>query len=132
MKSVYCNSNKLTALNISGCYKITTIDCCYNQIGALNTASLTSLSILRCESNLLTSLDASDCGKLKILRCQKNKITAEITEWFDNIFTFEYDRRYTNYRKDYSEDVNGKLVYKDNGVGWWYPGEPDKGYHKRD
>ena len=153
IRTVRCYGNQITSIDASGCAKLEELSCSQNQLTSLNVKGCVALYELSCHDNKLTSLDASDCGKLHVLRCQKNeisslvlpvtttlkylwcqknKITAEIPEWFDNITTFEYDRRYTNYRKDYSEDVNGKLVYKDNGVGWWYPGEPDKGYHKRD
>ena len=36
---------------------------------------------------------------------------------------FTYDRRYL-----YWGVLEGKR-YKDNGYGWWYPGEPQKGVH---
>lgn len=122
-----CSDNQLTSLNLDGCSSIEDLYCLNNQLTTLDVSSCGKLNLLSCANNLISSLVMAEHPKLRYLWCKKNKILSEIPEWFDKIGTFEYDQRYTNYRKD----ENGQLVYKDNGVGWWYPGEPGKGSHKR-
>jgi hypothetical protein len=56
---------------------------------------------------------------LKRLDCRRNRITREISGIFAEIYDFSYDRRYA-----YSMDDYGNWLWTDNGVGWWWPGEP--------
>ena len=44
-----------------------------------------------------------------------------IPDWFSQITNFNYEKRY-----QYSKFTG---TYTDKGYGWWYPGEPEKGYH---
>ncbi|GHT78116.1 hypothetical protein AGMMS50262_20360 [Bacteroidia bacterium] len=99
---LYCQVNQLTSLDVSGC---------------------TSLTELFCFDNQLTSLNVSGCTSLTEFSCSYNKILSEIPEWFRQLTLFEHDSRYSYYTE------NDETKYTDNGVGWWYPGEPGKGYH---
>ena len=41
-----------------------------------------------------------------------------------------YTYSYTYETDKYGDEI--KVVHvKDNGIGWWYPGEPETGAHKR-
>ena len=86
------------------------IDLDYNNlIGTIDLSGCTQLTELYCVGNRLTSLDVSGC-----------KITQEIPEWFKQLGYFFHDQRYT---------YNNDGTYTDNGIGWWYPGEPESGRH---
>jgi hypothetical protein len=91
-------------------------------------SDFSKLEYLYCYNNQLVSLDVSGCTSLKSLSCSKNKIVSIIPNWFSQ-FSFSYDQRY-RYKKVY-ENGQEFIKYEDNGVGWWYPGEPDRGYHKK-
>ena len=124
-----CYNNQLTSLNVSGCTALTGLICYNNQLTSLNVSGCKTLISLYCYNNQLTMLNVSDCTSLKELRCKNNKINSEIPAWFSQMTTFKYDIRY-EYEKEYDEDSNSYVVkHKDNGVGWWYPGEPEKGRH---
>ena len=120
-----CSNNQLTSLDVSSCTSLATLWCSSNQLTSLDVSGCTSLMSLYCYVNQLTSLDISGCTSLGRLVCHENQISSEIPDWFSQLTIFEYDQRYT-YSSEYT---NG---YQDNGYGWWYPGEPEKGYHGRD
>ena len=122
-----CYDNQLTSLDVSSCTALQGLDCENNQLTSLNVSGCTALMWLDCYCNQLTSLDVSGCTALKWLGCYGNKISQVIPEAFDKLDRFNYDQRYT----DYYRDKDGVLHYTDHGVGWWYPGEPQKGYHGR-
>ena len=120
-----CGGNQLPSLDISACTSLQTLYCGKNQLTSLDVSGCTSLVYLQCSNNQLTSLDVYECTSLVDLYCKYNQISSEIPDWFSQLTAFEYDQRYT-YSPEYT---NG---YQDNGYGWWYPGEPEKGYHGRD
>ena len=124
-----CGHNQLTSLNVSGCTSLVELGCGHNQLTSLNVSGCTSLHYLWCSFNQLTSLNVSSCTSLVELSCGDNNIKSEIPDWFLQLERFIYDQRYTYW----TEEINNKAYrrYKDNGVGWWYPGEPQKGSHSR-
>lgn len=142
-----CSSNQLASLDVSGCTALQWLNCSSNQLASLDVSSCTALVELNCGSNQLTSLDVSKCTLLKDLGCSSNKLTSfnvsgctalvylfcynnrinqEIPDWFSQLITFSYDVRYKYYYDD------GIKKWKDQGYGWWYPGEPAKGKHSPD
>jgi hypothetical protein len=125
LENLSCHNNQLTSLDVSGCTLLEYLNCSNNQLPSLDVFSCTLLEELNCSENQLTSLDVSNCTLLKHLYCHENQISSEIPDWFSQLTGFQYDQRYT-YNSEYT---NG---YQDNGYGWWYPGEPEKGYHGRD
>ena len=122
-----CSNNKLTSLDVSTCTDLWLLVCYYNELTSLDVSNCTALKILECEDNQLTSLDVSRCTELYYLRCRNNKISQVIPKALGmlSMSNFWYDRRYTNYYRD----KDGLLHYTDNIIGWWFPGEPQKGYH---
>lgn len=120
-----CQNNQLTSLNVSGCKALEILGCGNNQLSSLNLSGCTMLKTISCGSNQLTSLNVSSCTALEELWCAMNKITQVIPDYLDGV-DFNYDVRY-----EYWPDKDGQLRYTDRGVGWWYPGEPGKGYHGR-
>ena len=126
LRGLSCSSNQLTTLDVSGCTALEELQCDDNQLTTLDVSGCKSLRSLDCSDNQLTTLDVSGCTALWRLYCKDNKITREISGIFAKIDDFSYDRRYTYLGRDYD---NNCWHWTDNGVGWWYPGEPDKGYH---
>ena len=123
--SLHCYNNQLTSLDVSGCAALGVLSTFNNHLTSLNVSKCTSLLNLLCQNNQLTSIDVSACTTLEILRCYDNPITQMITDSFSRIQDFEYDRRY-----DYPEDGEYFWYYTyGDHHGWYYPGEPQKGYH---
>ena len=120
-----CSYNQLTTLDVSGCTALRELFCDSNQLTTLDVSGCTALEGLVCTTNQLISLDVSGCTALEWLYCYDNKITREISGIFAEIDYFYYDSRYT----DYWCDFDGNLHWTDNGVGWWWPGEPHDGPH---
>jgi hypothetical protein len=109
------NSPQLTNLDAYSCgLKKFTID------------SGESLKSLDLRHNELTSLvlPPENFPVLMNLNCEDNKITALVPKIFDYIKSsggsVYYDRRY---------EYKNCVMIKDNGVGFWYPGEPESGCH---
>lgn len=98
-----------------------------NLVGMADLSGCTALVDLCCYNNQLKSLDVSGCTALNYLNCSGNPITQMITEPFLSIPYFYYDRRY-NYYTDDDGRTYWEYCYSD-GHGWYYPGEPQKGYH---
>ena len=139
------NCPKLTGLTVSGiktlksidvsrCYGLKSLGCGGNNLTSLNVTGCSNLETLTCVMNNLTRLDVSSCTKLKSLACENNPITQEIT-FEDSIPHFRYDYRFEYWvETQYDEDGNEYQVLlwgysKEDQTGWYYAGEPGKGYH---
>ena len=74
LTKLYCNSNALTSLNVSGLSKLTTLDCYDNAtLTSLDASGLSSLETLWCSNCALTSLNVSGLTELTKLECYANK-----------------------------------------------------------
>lgn len=143
LKYLYCENNKIPSINVSGNSFLREIDCVNNELHSLDASNCTDLEDLACYNNKLTSLNISGCSNIRYLDCSNNNlislsisgfsnfeylncsfnsISQIIIPEFDKLLYFYYDVRYV-----YQSDG----TYNDLGIGWWYPGEPDKGYHGR-
>lgn len=109
LKSLYVSDTQITSLEISTCGNLTKLDCSDN-------ASLSKL-VMSERNSTLQELSAIN-----------TKITSVIYDWLKPS-SFYYHERYGYYE----EVVDGETVinYIDSGYGWWYPGEPNRGYHKK-
>lgn len=76
LKYLYCNSNQLTGLNVSGNTVLTTLSCNGNQLTNLNVSGDTALTGLYCGSNRLTNLDVRSNTALTALSCEGNQLTS--------------------------------------------------------
>lgn len=119
-----CSDNHLTSLNVSGCTSLLSLECAHNQLSHLNVSGCTALQVLSCYDNQLSGLDISTCTKLRTLYCYDNRFNREISGAFLKLPQFVYDIKY-----DYYYDDAGVLRTDTREYGWWYPGEPEKGYH---
>jgi hypothetical protein len=66
---------KITALDVTECSSLTTLNCTNNNIGVLDVSSLTSLTYLNCANNSIGVLDVSALTSLTFLRCPNNNIS---------------------------------------------------------
>lgn len=141
---VYCFTNRLTALDIAGYRTLSTLHCSDNDLRQLDVSGCKSLTSLYASYNYLETLTASDDMSLVTLDLTRNRmkqiplelchygakvycagntdVNSEIPEHADSFVEFEHDARY-----EYG--LGG--MFTDRGYGWWYPGEPQSGAHKR-
>lgn len=129
MESVDIRQKPLEVLDLSGCAGLKRIFLQDVLVTALDISASTQLEWLNCTG--VASLSAltlpASCPNIQGVGVGGTKILHEIPDWFPK--NFSYEQRYTDYKVTY--DKGEKVVtYTDKGYGWWYPGEPDKGYHR--
>ncbi len=73
--SLYCEGQRLTALNVTRNTELTSLDCNGNDLTALDVSNNTELTKLYCNSNKLNSLDLSNNIELTELNCWSNRLT---------------------------------------------------------
>ena len=76
LEELYCDDNQLTSLSVNGCTKLTKLYCGKNQLTWLNLSSNLALTGLGCSENQLTSLDISNNTLLNYLSCSNNQLTS--------------------------------------------------------
>ncbi|MBE5900785.1 MAG: hypothetical protein E7280_02650 [Lachnospiraceae bacterium] len=81
LKSLNCNNNKLTKLDVSKNIWLTSLRCKENKLTKLNVRKNTELYRLCCHKNKIRKLDVSRNEKLYTLFCQKNKLTKLDLRW---------------------------------------------------
>ena len=74
LKTLYCNSNGLTSLDITKNVALTTLSCENNQLTTLDLSKNGALTTLYCETNQLSTLDLSNNVALSDLACTNNKL----------------------------------------------------------
>jgi Leucine-rich repeat (LRR) protein len=74
--NLYCIDNRLTALDVSNNTVLKELHCDDNQLTALDVSSNTTLQMLSCSNNQLTVLDVSNNTNLEYLFCDNNQLTA--------------------------------------------------------
>jgi len=75
IKSLFCNNNFLTALDLSNNTALETLSCGFNGLSTLNISNNTALISLNCFLNNLTTLDVSNNTNLTSLACGDNNLT---------------------------------------------------------
>ena len=73
---LYCSSNQLTALDVSGATELWRLSCFSNQLTALDVSQNTTLTELYCSSNQFSALDVSQNTALTELYCESNQLSA--------------------------------------------------------
>ena len=76
LTNLICSSNSLTSLDVSGLTALTNLTCSSNSLTSLDVSGLTALTNLDCSSNSLTSLNVSGCTALTYLICSNNSLTS--------------------------------------------------------
>lgn len=141
LAKLFCTKNKsLEVLHVINCKDLKYLDCEENCLTDLQVLGLESLEFLWCSDNYLTELNVSDLPSLSSLACLHNRIVSVIPNKLKNI-DFYYDQLYEY--KYFSEDDIEKgwikirpskyegdyICYRKNQYGWYYTGEPNRGYH---
>ena len=74
LKTLYCDYNKLTEIDLSKNTALTSLNCANNQLKKLNLANNKELKTLNCNNNSLLELDISNNLELTLLRCYSNSL----------------------------------------------------------
>ncbi|MBR6269854.1 MAG: leucine-rich repeat domain-containing protein [Bacteroidales bacterium] len=74
LKELYCNSNLISELDLSGNLRLEILQCGSNQLATLSLFKNTALKEINCDINQLTRLDVVSCKALTKLECRYNKI----------------------------------------------------------
>ena len=76
LKNLICTGNQLSAINLSKNTALEVLDCSNNKLTAIDVSKNTALTTLDCYDNQLTALDVSANTALEFLNCSNNKLTA--------------------------------------------------------
>ncbi len=76
LSTLFCYSNKIEDLNISGCTAITALNCEDNELKAIDVSHLTELVTLKCARNNIEELNISSNTNLNYIACQSNDLMA--------------------------------------------------------
>lgn len=133
LETINISKTNLSSLDFNGCTALTDFTCRGNgKLASLNLSGCTSMIKLLCDDNPnLTDLTLMTFAPLEHVNFSDTKVSMEIPAFFPSgIYDFYYERRYTDYNKVWDSANNEWVVtYIDNGYGWWFPGEPERGYH---
>ncbi len=72
---LYITVSPLQRLNLSGCTRLTYLDCSSSELNSLDLSGCTALSYLDCSFNRLTRLDLSANTELEYLNCAANQLS---------------------------------------------------------
>lgn len=110
LTTLICNSNQLTALDLSKNTALTKLICSSNQLTTLNLSKNTSLKQIECYVNQLTALDLATNINLDNLDCSSNKLTTlDVT----NNVALTSLKCYGNKLSTLDFNKNSKLFYLD-------------------
>lgn len=125
-------------LDISGCYELKKAYIKGNQstvipLQKLNASNCSSLQYLNCQNSLLSDLSVSGCNNLLEFDVKNTMMKENVDEFLEknNILPTSYDCRY-GYEYVRLEDFKPQWYVSkaiDRGIGWWFTGEPGRGYH---
>ena len=116
LEKLYCESNQLTALDVSKNTSLTLLRCRDNQLTTLDLSKNTALTILYCQNNQLPTLDLSKNTALNTLGCIGNPIDAEgMTNFVAHLPTAD-DGWF--YALDQDETMYVSQVLSANNKGW--------------
>lgn len=125
-------------LDISGCLELKKAYIKGNQstvipLQKLNASNCSSLQYLHCQNSLLSDLSVSGCNNLLEFDVKNTMMKENVDEFLEknNILPTSYDCRY-GYEYVRLEDFKPQWYVSkviDRGIGWWFTGEPGRGYH---
>ena len=127
LKSLWMSLDTGGNISVSGCASLQTFRIGWNIAGLSVTScpALTSITARECK---MSSFQASALPSLTDLDLYNNKnLTGVMLPIFDEVrskpgSSLAYDQRYWYYSDG---------TWRDNGYGYWYEGEPDRGYHRK-
>ena len=97
------------------------------QLGSLSVSNCPVLTYMSCERLALYSLEISGTPILSKLHCRYNEnLTGLMLPIFEQMFENGYEPYYDQrYKYDYAGNM-----FQDLGYGFYYEGEPERGYHR--
>lgn len=107
LRTLYCNNNSLTSLDVSGMTHLITLMCYSNTLTTVNVSGMTALQEFNCSSNQLTTLDLTGTG-LVSLDCSHNSLTSLNVSGLTLLETLE-----TRYNSLTTLNVNGLTGLKE-------------------
>ena len=84
---LYCDTNNLTSLDVTGLTNLEKLSCYGNQLTSLDVSGLANLTTLECYNNNLTSLDVTGLTNLENLYCYNNNLTELDVTGLTNLIT---------------------------------------------
>ncbi len=75
LKSLKCEENWLTTLDLTGCDSLEVLVCHSNQLRKLDLSNLKSLKTIWCWDNYLKTLDLRECKAIELIYCWGNPMT---------------------------------------------------------
>ena len=78
LKTLSCQRNLLTELDVSNNSELKSLDCGENQLSALDVSNHPALEDLSSYNNPLTALNVSNCPALKKLSCELDRLLSEL------------------------------------------------------
>ena len=119
------------AISVSGC---PLLEDCYIRslnpeymLGSFSLSDCPALTYLFCERLNLQSFEVSGVPAIQNLYCRYNEgIGGEMLPVFEQMFAAGY---YPKYDVRYTYDYKGEVL-EDLGYGYYYSGEPERGYHR--
>lgn len=76
LDTLVCNNNQLTTLDLTSCASLKYVYCAINNLASINVSANITLDYLNCAFNSLTSLDVSNNLILTYLSCGYNSLTS--------------------------------------------------------
>lgn len=119
---VFSNCSNIKRINLQGIDMPGTVD-------IRNTPNLQSFS---CDdSNIKELLFDEHINEVEASCSDCRYLSQEFPAFFTNKYGFHHDERYDYIESVYDPSIGDWIgtKYVDNGYGWWYPGEPQSGYH---
>ncbi|MDE5703730.1 MAG: chitobiase/beta-hexosaminidase C-terminal domain-containing protein [Bacteroidales bacterium] len=74
LRYLYCDTNQLTSLDVSGCVSLERLYCDGNQLASLDVSGLKELFGLNCANNELTAINVKGCEELRRGDCRNNHL----------------------------------------------------------
>ena len=97
-------------------------------LASLSVTNCASLNTLYCQDVGMSSFEASGLPVIEYLNCSGNRnLTGVMLPVFDQMYNAGLHPVY-----DIRFEYEWEELKKDNGFGYYYPGEPDRGYHHYD
>lgn len=127
-----------SSVNIKNCPALIGVYGKYSGFQELKMQNVPSIKRLDWFSSSLTELDIDDLPTTANVNIEDNKsLKAQMPSWLDKLiqagqrpgYDVRFDYIYTNDGK-YTTAKGTKFNYTDKGYGFFYAGEPDRGYHK--
>lgn len=133
LKEVYMGRNVAEGIVIGNCAALEDIqiDSYYEEgynVASLSVTNCASLKKLYCPNIGMSSFEASGLPVIESLHCENNRnLTGVMLPVFDQMFNAGHIPYYdVRYRYEWEE------LEEDKGYGYYYAGEPERGYHRYD